>query len=113
MRTRFCMVDGKPRTLTNRVLKVNGTHRGYRMLFGPSGLKDVIPDRQWRKMLLAGRVNPFPVDEKIEQLSDRIGGVPDGMDKEPLTPQDALNRALAHARYLSVTDADEAEVRHE
>jgi len=111
MRTRFCMVDGKPRALTNRVQKIGGTHKGYRMLFGPGGLKDVIPDRQWRKMLLVGRVVPFPVDHKMEELSDRIGGVPDGMNKDPLTPQDALNRALAHARYLSVTDADEAEVK--
>jgi len=112
MRTRFCMVDGKPRALSNRVQKINGTHRGYRMLFGPDGLEDVVPESMWKEMLMQDRVAPFPAsdkigrfpDDKIERLSDRIGEVPDGVDKDPLTPQKALNRALAHARYLSATD---------
>ena len=98
MRTRFVMYQGEPRALTNRVQKVGGTHRGYRMLFGPDGLQEVLPEAEWRKALMTGSLTPFPIDERIEDFSDRIG--------EDLTPQEALNRALAHARYLSETDRE-------
>lgn len=114
MRTRFVFIDGQPRAITNRVQKINGTHKGYRMLFGAEGLEDVIPDNDWKRMLLAGRVTPFPTDEKIEELSDRIGETPEHMEQpSPLTPQEALSRALAHMRYMSATDAGQAGARHD
>ena len=96
------MFDGEPRALTNRVQKIDGTHRGYRMLFSPSGLEEVLFEQEWREALMDGRVKPVQADERIEEFSDRIG--------DDLTPQKALSRALAHLRYMMATDRETGEV---
>lgn len=98
------MVDGEPRVFSNVVQKVNGTHKAFKMLFGVEAVKDVVTEREWKDMLLDDRIKPFPADSEMEKLSDRIGETPDGMDApDPLTPQEALSRAIAHLRYMNVT----------
>lgn len=119
MRTRFLMLDGEPRALTTRVQYVNGTHRAYRVLFSTDGPEEVLREQEWKRLLTAGRVHPIAADETIEDLSDRIGKPPDRLeDAQPLTPQDALNRALTHLRYTSIGEemqqtGELPEARHE
>jgi hypothetical protein len=109
MRSRFIFLDGEPRVFTNRVKKIAGTHRGYRLLFDTEGVSDVLQEREWKRLLMRGRIRPMPIDLRMEELSDLIG--------KEYTPQKALSRALDYLRTRSKHEkhfrhAEQAEVSH-
>jgi len=93
MRSRFLFYKGKPRTLTEQVRYVDGTHRAYRVLFSVDGAEEVFSEAQWKRELLSDRIQRIPGDRRLEDLSDLIGKVH--------TPQEALQEALEYLRVRS------------
>jgi len=103
------MHDGEPRVVTNAVERSSGTHKAFRRLYSTEGLETILPEHQWRRQREEGRIRPIEADQTLRVISACIGSVPDRIagrdDTRPLTPQNALQKALGHLRLCSIGES--------